>query len=104
VTDRRVLLEERPVAVGAAWARAVCDSISREGRVIAGGWPGTIVEARARIANHLYTELSERRMKALDPEELEHAANVTYMQAKQQWLEVERRSKRNARAVSRDDD
>jgi hypothetical protein len=97
-------LEERPVTIGAAWARAVCDSISREGRVIAGGWPGTIVEARARIANHLHGELSERRMKALEPEELEQAANVTYSRAKQEWLEAERRSKRAARPAAREDD
>jgi hypothetical protein len=97
--DRRGLLDERPGTIGAAWARAVCDGIHSEGRVIAGGWPGTIVEARARIASHLARELAGRRMKALGPEELEHAANATYARAKQEWLEAERRSKRDLKTA-----
>ncbi len=102
--ERRSLLDQRPATVGAAWARSVCESINGEGRVIAGGWPGTIVEARARIANHLHGELAGRRMKALAPEELEQAANATYARAKQEWLEAERRSKVLARAATRTDD
>jgi hypothetical protein len=102
--DRRLLLEECPVTIGSAWARTVCDSINREGRVIAGGWPGTLVEARARISSHLHDELSVRRMKALEPEELEQAVNATYARAKQEWLEAERRSKRIARRAAHDDD
>lgn len=103
MTDRNVILDQRPATVGAAWARAVCERINGEGRIIAGGWPGTIVEARARIASHLRSELAERRMKALAPEELERAANVTYARAKQEWHEAERRSKRTAPSVSDDD-
>ncbi len=102
--ERRSLLEERPGSIGAAWARAVCERINGEGRIIAGGWPGTIVEARARIANHLYSELSGRGMKALGPEELEQAANATYARAKQEWLEAERRSKQIARLAARAED
>jgi len=104
MTDRSAILDERPASIGAAWARAVCDRINGEGRVIAGGWPGTIVEARARIASHLRSELAERRMKALAPEELDRAANVTYARAKQEWHEAERRSKRTAPAAAHDDD
>lgn len=99
--ERRVVLEQNPVAVGTAWARAVCDDIIEEGRVVAGGWPGTLVEARARIAGHLNHELSKHGMKALAPEELEQAANATYARAKQEWLETERRAGRLARNARR---
>jgi hypothetical protein len=99
--ERRALLEQRPATIGAEWARAVCEGMRREGRTIAGGWPGTIVEARARIASHLRTALIDLRMKALLPEELDRAANATYARAKQEWLEAERRSKVAARLAAR---
>jgi hypothetical protein len=99
--ERRVLLEKDPIAVGTAWARAVCDNITQQGRVIAGGWPGTLVEARARISSRLHDELFKRGMKALEPEELEQAVNATYARAKQEWLETERRAERAARSARR---
>jgi hypothetical protein len=102
--ERRVVLEQGPITVGTAWARAVCDGISEEGRAIAGGWPGTLVEARARISSRLHDELLKRGMKALEPEELEHAVNATYARAKQEWLETERRAERRARVARRQGD
>ena len=104
MTDRRPVLEKEPITVGTAWARAVCDAITAQGRIIAGGWPGTMVEARARIARHLHDELFKRGMKGLEAEELEHAANSTYARAKQEWLEIERRAGRAARGIRRPQD
>ena len=104
MTDRTQVLEQGPVTIGHAWARAVCDSIEGEGRIIAGGWPGTLVEARARIASHLRDQLSERSMKALDPEELAEAVNATYANAKKGWLEAERVSRRLKRPHASVDD
>ena len=98
MTERRVLLEQGAAAVGTAWARSVCDGFAEEGRVIAGGWPGTLVEARARIAARLRGDLSQRGMKALEPEELDQAVNATYARAKQEWLETERRAERARRS------
>jgi hypothetical protein len=99
--ERRTLLDERPAMIGAEWARTICEGIRREGRTISGGWPGTIVEARARTAGHLRVALDKLRMKALLPEELDRAANATYARAKQDWLAAERQSKLAARAGSR---
>ena len=99
--ERRILLEQDPIAVGTAWARSVCDSITGQGRIIRGGWPGTLVEARARISSRLHDELFKRGMKALEPEELERAVNATYARAKQEWLETERRAERVARVARR---
>jgi hypothetical protein len=99
--ERRHLLDESPGAIGADWARAVCQRINQEGRTIAGGWPGTIVEARARIAGHLRAALARHRMEALAPEELALAANATYARAKQEWLAAERRSRIEAKLAAR---
>jgi hypothetical protein len=99
--ERHLLLDEGPSVVGAAWARAVCDRIHEEGRSIAGGWPGTIVEARARIAGHLRVQLAHHHMGALAREELDLAANATYARAKQEWLDAERRFKLEARRAAR---
>jgi hypothetical protein len=90
---RRFILRQGPSTVGAAWARSLCASIKQQGRPIAGGWPGTIVEARARIALHLHQELATRGMPPLCQDELDVAANATYARAKEEWLGVERSSK-----------
>jgi phosphoglycolate phosphatase-like HAD superfamily hydrolase len=99
--ERRILLEQDPIAVGTAWARAVCDNLTGQGRSIAGGWPGTLVEARARIAKSLRDELTKHGFKELDPEELDHAVSATYARAKQEWFETERRADRVARFARR---
>jgi hypothetical protein len=94
---RQRLLEEGAAAVGAAWAQGLCSSIRREGRAIEGGWPGTRLEARARVAAGLADSLFRRGMSQLTGEELTRATEVTYARARQQWLEVERRAKLEAR-------
>ena len=76
----------------------------KEGRAVAGGWPGTLVEARARITSHLHEELSGRGMKALEPEELNQVVSATYARAKLEWFEAERRTKRIRRPATNADD
>jgi len=87
------MLRERPTAVGVAWAKALCLNMKTQGRIIAGGWPGTIGEARARIARHLQDELAAAGMPALCREELDAAASATNLGAKAAWLEAERSSR-----------
>lgn len=58
--------------------------LARAGRPIAGGWPGTISEARQLLASRLRSELaSEHR---LEPGEFDALAKTTYAAAKQAWL------------------
>ncbi len=76
--------------VGSAWATALCESVRTQGRPIAGGWPGTMVEARTKIAGHLAHSLAARRMSPARPEELAIAASATYARAKKDWLAAER--------------
>jgi hypothetical protein len=86
-SDRRqVLLSEEPVLLGSSWAQVWCKSMQSDGRLVVGGWPGTLAEARARIQGHLGGELARRRMPALSVEELTVATSATYQQAKKDWL------------------
>ena len=83
---RRLLLDREPTLLGTSWALSVCEKTRTEGRVVAGGWPGTVLEARARVHRHLNEELTRRRMRELSVEELARATSATYSRAKQEWL------------------
>jgi hypothetical protein len=75
----------------------VCDGVRREGRTVAGGWPGTLPEARGRISQQVNAELARHGFVALTETELAEATNSAYARAKQEWLEVARCSKLEAR-------
>jgi hypothetical protein len=90
---RNELLLQVPQQLGATWATTVCDTVRKEGRVIAGGWPGTLVEARGRIGQLVNAELARRGFGALTEAELVQATDSAYAHAKKQWLEVARRTK-----------
>jgi len=84
--QRQALLSEEPRLLGSSWAQLWCKSMLSDGRLVVGGWPGTLAEARARIQGHLGGELARRRMPALSIEELATATSATYQQAKKDWL------------------
>ena len=100
---RQALLNEEPLLLGSSWAQVWCKSMQSDGRLVVGGWPGTLAEARARIQGHLGGELSRRRMPALSIEELAAATSATYQQAKKDWL-IAARDMRPKGARSADDD
>ena len=86
-SDRRqTLLSEQPILLGSSWAQGWCKSMQSDGRLVVGGWPGTLAEARARVQGHLGGELARRRMASLSIEELTQATSATYQQAKKDWL------------------
>jgi len=84
--QRQALLNDEPLLLGSSWARLWCKSMLDDGRMVVGGWPGTLAEARARIQGHLGGELARRRMPALSLEELALATHSTYQRAKKDWL------------------
>jgi hypothetical protein len=94
--NRQSLLVETPAALGAAWAHGLCAGMQREGRSIEGGWPGTVVEARARVLGHLVRELARRGMAPPSTAELTSATEITYDRARRHWLEVARRGRGEA--------
>jgi hypothetical protein len=91
---RRSLLLRGSTEVGAEWARLTCEALTAQGRSVAGGWPGTVVEARARVAHHLDRQLAANGKSPLTGDELDVAANRTYERAKGDWSTVERRTRR----------
>lgn len=83
---RRELLESAAEDAGQRWAKLCRDDLRLEGRRAAGGWPGTIAEARARVVAHLAPELRRRGMIALTHLELDTATRAAYASAKRDWL------------------
>lgn len=83
--SRRALLNDGAVEIGARWAQVWCDDMRREGRLVAGGWPGTLPEARARVSAHFDQELRRRGMRLLNHEELEWVTHEAYKSAKRVW-------------------
>lgn len=83
--ERRKLIEERAVALGQTWAERCRQDLHREGRPAAGGWPGTLREARTRVEHALRIELGGRKMAAITEGEREIAARAAYASARDEW-------------------
>lgn len=90
--ERSALLKRVSAELGSTWAAAMCDNTRREGRVVAGGWPGTLLEARGRVWQRLNAELARYRLQGLSEAELTQATDETYARARQDWTEDARRS------------
>lgn len=86
VEDRKAMLTDGAITVGAEWASGWREAMRREGRAIAGGWPGTLPEARARVAAYFGAELARRRMPVMTTDELQVAVAATYEKARRDWL------------------
>jgi hypothetical protein len=81
--DKLKSLEAIADDAGRSWAFNYADALVADGRDIAGGWPGTLGEARARIAG-----ASRNRPFAgfvLTETNLESLARRTYLAAKAAW-------------------
>jgi len=102
--QRQALLSDQPRLVGSSWAKGWCDGMQSDGRLVVGGWPGTLAEARARIQGHLGVELARRRMPALSVGELAAATSATYQQAKKDWLLAARDMRPKGARGSADDE
>jgi len=72
------------VAAGEAWFSWWCDELSKQGRPMAGGWPGTLSEARARILARVSAELGPAC--ALSEAELAALAQTAFVTARAGWL------------------
>jgi hypothetical protein len=73
--------------------RSLCAALAEQGRPVAGGWPGTMVEARALIGGHLRVELDGRGLRTASSTELARAAEATYARARSEWLGLERHAR-----------
>jgi hypothetical protein len=71
--------------VGETWAQETVKTIHAERRVAAGGFPGTMTEARTRVAILVLPWLTERGGPPATPVEREAIAKAVYQSAKQAW-------------------
>jgi hypothetical protein len=77
-------LERAVDAAGEAWAVAWANTLHGEGRPVSGGWPGTLSEARGRVAACISKRVGAARR--IGPEELEQLARRAYAAARKAWL------------------
>lgn len=83
--NRRELLDRAARGEGFAWASWWRSELGRQSRRLAGGWPGTLTEARVRVARRIAVELGPEF--GLTAEELEEAARSAYRTARHEWNE-----------------
>lgn len=77
----------RDIAVEAArtWTNEWITTLAAEGRPVAGGWPGTMSDARARAGALATRTLGAHAMGAPDHDELRELAHATYKEAQRCW-------------------
>lgn len=83
--ERSAFIEQSAIALGQTWAEGWRHELHREGRPAAGGWPGTLREARTRVERTLLGELLRREMPAITETEREVAARTAYASARNEW-------------------
>ena len=84
--SREADLKADSLAVGDAWVERVQLDLRRDHRHAAGGWPGTLREARACTYAHFTNETSTSRYGALTRDELEVAVRDVYNRARVRGL------------------
>jgi hypothetical protein len=82
VSSRRTALERAALDTAKAWAGSRMNALRAEGREVAGGWPGTLSEAR----HFVRAQLARNGLSLVTHDELEQAARATYATARSTWL------------------
>lgn len=83
---RRAVIDSLATALGQSWARRSREALHREGRAAAGGWPGTVGEATAYVAQALLSEQHRLPSPMLTTAERELLARAVYASARHEWL------------------
>jgi hypothetical protein len=86
VSARRLLIERAAMAAADDWVRRLSGELLAERRAAAGGWPGTMSEARNCTRAYVIGELARRQATPPTADELEFAARASYARARTQWL------------------
>jgi hypothetical protein len=77
----------RAELVGRRWAVELRASLVQQQRRAAGGWPGTLREARTHVAVSLLPWLRSNGQAMVTSAQCEGAARVVYASARKVWLE-----------------
>jgi hypothetical protein len=83
---RQALLKETPSFLAREWAEVWFAALSVQGRVVRGGWPGTLSEARSRTKGYVESQRASIGMPRLTHEQLEEMTRATYHTARRLWL------------------
>jgi hypothetical protein len=83
---REALLKETPGFLAREWAEVWFAALSVQGRVVRGGWPGTLSEARSRTKGYVESQRARIGMPRLTHEQLEEMTRTTYHTARRLWL------------------
>lgn len=81
--DRQALLTRSATAEGNAWASWWRSELGKQSRRAAGGWPGTVSEARLRMKRRIAVELGPEFQATA--QEVEQAARSAYEIARRDW-------------------
>jgi hypothetical protein len=82
---RQTLLVATAAEIGRRLFALQRDELRREGRALAGGWPGTIREARALAVTLLAPAFAQNRMSAPTTDEVGWAMHTAYDEARRAW-------------------
>lgn len=82
---RGELLDATALDAAHVWTTQLFAELSHEGRVVEGGWPGTVNEARGRCSDLASRALAARAMPVLAREELVRLTQIAYAEARRLW-------------------
>jgi len=86
VVELPPLLAAPTLEVGERWAIRVLSCLRRDSRRICGGWPGTITEARALLADDLLPNLKGESLEAFESVGHLRVARFLYQSARRYWV------------------
>ena len=84
--SRRALLERCAHGEGLLWAKETVAGIHAQMRAVKDGWPGTVSEARARMAGYVLPALARQGLAGATESEREQGARCLYHSARAQWI------------------
>src|SRR3954471_8542962 len=87
---RERLLDATALDAARKWTRHLMEELVSEGRAIAGGWPGTVNEARGRCGSLASRALAANAMPPLARDELGRLTRIAYDEARRLWVTRDR--------------
>jgi hypothetical protein len=84
-SPRRAFIEATAAALGQTWAEDRRRDLHREGRLAAGGWPGTLHEARTLVGHAFVGRMKGRGLAAITEQERTLAVRTAYATARTAW-------------------
>jgi hypothetical protein len=84
-SSREQFLDATALDAARTWTRQVVRELSGSGRAIAGGWPGTVKEARGLCGTLATRALVARSMSPLARDELGRLTRISYDEARRIW-------------------